>query len=53
MTFGDNEQEVTMRFLKTQVSFTRLGCREFKRPARDLADPHGAHELETRVGQCR
>ncbi len=41
--------EVTMLFLKTRVSFTRLGWREFKRPARDLADPKGAHELEARM----
>ena len=39
--------EVTMRFLKAQMNFTRLGCREFERPACDLADPKGSHELES------
>src|SRR4029450_10492771 len=40
--------EVTMRLLQAQMSFTRLGCREFEPPAGDLADPQGSHELETR-----
>src|SRR4029450_7255541 len=40
--------EVTMRLLKAQMRFTRLGRAEFERPARDLADPQGSHELEAR-----
>lgn len=32
--------EVAMRLLKAQMSFTRLGCREFERSAGYLADPH-------------
>ena len=37
-----------MRLLKAQMSLTRLCWREFERPARDLADPQGSHELEAR-----
>lgn len=39
--------EGTMRLLKAQMSFTRLCWREFERPACDLADPKGSHELES------
>ena len=46
--FRGRDLEVTMRILKSQGGTSRFCRREFERPARDLADPQGSHELETR-----
>ena len=46
--FRWRDPEVTMRLLKSQMSFTRFCCRKFERAARDFADPQGSHELEAR-----